>query len=88
MVLGSSRAEVFADYGIGPNHTLPTGGSARYRGGLSILDFLRVRTWMALDGEVLQPALIEDCAVLARHEGLEAHARSAELRWTARREER
>ena len=88
LFLGSSSAEVFADYGIGPNHTLPTGGSARYRGGLSILDFLRVRTWMALDGEVLQPALIEDCAELARHEGLEAHARSAELRRTGRREER
>ena len=34
------------DYGAGPNHVLPTSGTARYTGGLSVFTFLRVRTWM------------------------------------------
>jgi histidinol dehydrogenase len=33
----------------GPNHVLPTGGTARYTGGLSVFTFLRVRTWMRMD---------------------------------------
>ncbi len=49
LFIGSGSAEVFGDYGSGPNHTLPTGGVARYRGGLSVLDFLRVRTWLEID---------------------------------------
>ncbi len=80
LFLGPSSAEVFADYGIGPNHTLPTGGSARYRGGLSVLDFLRVRTWMALNSKTSEMSLVEDSAEFARLEGLEAHARSALIR--------
>jgi len=70
-------AEVFGDYGAGPNHVLPTGGSARYTGGLSVLTFLKIQTWLELDG----PAdLAGDAAALARLEGLEAHARAAERR--------
>jgi len=88
LFLGASSAEVFADYGIGPNHTLPTGGGARYRGGLSVLDFLRVRTWMKLDSEALEPSVIQDSCEFARFEGLEAHARSAEVRRSGSREER
>lgn len=67
-------AEVFGDYGIGPNHVLPTGRSARFCGGLSVLDFLRVRTWLRASPP---RSLIEDAAALARLEGLQAHARSA-----------
>ena len=40
---------MLGDYGAGPNHTLPTGGTARSTGGLSVLTFLRVRTWMRID---------------------------------------
>ena len=47
--MGAGTAEVFGDYGAGPNHVLPTGGTARYTGGLSALTFIRVRTWMKLD---------------------------------------
>jgi hypothetical protein len=43
---------------------------------------------MKLDSEVLEPSVIEDCCEFARSEGLEAHARSAELRRPGRREER
>ena len=79
LFLGESSAEVFGDYGAGPNHVLPTGGAARFTGGLSVLHFLRVRTWL----DIAEPArLREDTAALARLEGLEAHARAAEHRHT------
>ncbi|MEO5825662.1 MAG: histidinol dehydrogenase [Gemmatimonadales bacterium] len=77
MFLGNRSAEVFGDYGAGPNHVLPTGGASRHTGGLSVMHFLRLRTWLTLD----QPELLaQDTAVLARLEGLEAHARAAEVR--------
>jgi phosphoribosyl-ATP pyrophosphohydrolase/phosphoribosyl-AMP cyclohydrolase/histidinol dehydrogenase len=79
LFIGESAAEVFGDYGVGPNHVLPTGGTARARGGLSVLDFLRVRTWIRADAAA-DADLIEDVAWFARQEGLEAHARAAEIR--------
>ena len=78
--IGQDSAEVFGDYGIGPNHVLPTGGTARSRGGLSVLTFLRVRTWLRLDESAALSGLIDDVTWLARQEGLEAHARAAERR--------
>jgi phosphoribosyl-ATP pyrophosphohydrolase/phosphoribosyl-AMP cyclohydrolase/histidinol dehydrogenase len=80
MFVGSRSAEVFGDYGAGPNHTLPTGGGARFTGGLSVYHFLRVRSWLDLDDPVGLAPLARDAAALARLEGLEAHARAAELR--------
>jgi phosphoribosyl-ATP pyrophosphohydrolase/phosphoribosyl-AMP cyclohydrolase/histidinol dehydrogenase len=75
--LGSGSAEVFGDYGAGPNHCLPTGGAARFAAGLSVLAFLRARTWLEMD----EPGMLSaEAAALARIEGLEAHARAAELR--------
>lgn len=77
LFVGEPSAEVFGDYGAGPNHTLPTGGTARFTGGLSVLTFLRVRTWL----QVQDPAqLAEDSARLARLEGLEGHGRAADRR--------
>jgi phosphoribosyl-ATP pyrophosphohydrolase/phosphoribosyl-AMP cyclohydrolase/histidinol dehydrogenase len=73
-------AEVFGDYGAGPNHVLPTGGGARYIGGLSVLTFLKIQTWLELEDA---STLARDAAQLARMEGLEAHARAAELRRTS-----
>lgn len=78
--LGRGGAEVFGDYGVGPNHILPTGGSARRRGGLSVFDFLRTRTWIRSVGSEVPNDLVVDTARFARSEGLEAHARSAEAR--------
>ncbi len=80
LFIGAASAEVFGDYGVGPNHTLPTGGVARFKGGLSVLDFLRVRTWLKLEPGDEADAMAKDAAALARLEGLEAHARAAELR--------
>ena len=79
LFIGERAAEVFGDYGVGPNHVLPTGGTARARGGLSVMDFLRVRTWIQADSAA-DLDLIEDVAWFARQEGLEAHARAAEIR--------
>jgi histidinol dehydrogenase len=79
--LGSGAAEVFGDYGAGPNHCLPTGGAARFAAGLSVLAFLRARTWLEME----EPDLLSsEAAALARIEGLEAHARAAELRGGSR----
>lgn len=75
--LGEASAEAMGDYGAGPNHCLPTGGAARFAAGLSVLHFLRARTWLSLDDPSV---LAGDAAAFARLEGLEAHARSAELR--------
>jgi phosphoribosyl-ATP pyrophosphohydrolase/phosphoribosyl-AMP cyclohydrolase/histidinol dehydrogenase len=49
LFIGSNAAEVLGDYGAGPNHTLPTSGTARYTGGLSVFNFLRIRTWLKID---------------------------------------
>ena len=80
LFIGIESAEVFGDYGVGPNHTLPTGGIARFKGGLSVFDFLRVRTWLKLENGDAAEDMARDAAALARLEGLEAHARAAELR--------
>ncbi len=77
LFIGEASAEVFGDYGLGPNHTLPTGGAGRFRGGLSVFDFLVCRTWLTLDDP---SATAGDMAALGRIEGLEAHARSADAR--------
>jgi phosphoribosyl-ATP pyrophosphohydrolase/phosphoribosyl-AMP cyclohydrolase/histidinol dehydrogenase len=80
LFIGSRSAEVLGDYGAGPNHVLPTGGTARSRGGLSVYSFLRVRTWLRIDDSAAARPLVEDAAWFGRVEGLEAHARSAERR--------
>src|SRR2546428_34554 len=77
---GAAAAEVLGDYGAGPNHVLPTGGTARATGGLSVYTFLRVRTWLRIDDTTAARPLIEDAIWLGRAEGLEAHARAAERR--------
>lgn len=81
LFIGTAAAEVLGDYGAGPNHTLPTGGTARSSGGLSVFDFLRIRTY--IKAEPGAPGLLPlaaDARDLARMESLEAHARSAEHR--------
>lgn len=80
LFVGFHAAEVLGDYGAGPNHTLPTGGTARSSGGLSVLTFLRVRTWLRIDDPAASQELVRDAVALGRHEGLEGHARSAERR--------
>ncbi|MDX2130518.1 MAG: histidinol dehydrogenase [Planctomycetota bacterium] len=78
--VGSASAEVLGDYGAGPNHVLPTGGTARSRAGLSVFSFLRPRTWLDIQARTPSVRLSQDAQTLARVEGLEAHARAAGLR--------
>jgi phosphoribosyl-ATP pyrophosphohydrolase/phosphoribosyl-AMP cyclohydrolase/histidinol dehydrogenase len=79
--IGADTAEVFGDYGAGPNHVLPTAGGARFAGGLSVLTFLRCSTSLQTTATNKELARLGvDCARLARLEGLEAHARAAESR--------
>ena len=80
LFIGAGSAEVLGDYGAGPNHVLPTAGTARSKGGLSVYTFLRVRTWLRIDDQTAARPLIEDAAWFGHVEGLEAHARSAEAR--------
>jgi histidinol dehydrogenase len=71
--IGRWSAQPLGDYISGPNHTLPTSGQARVRGGLSVLDFLKIVTVQeySQDGvQQLGPAAIR----LANAEGLKAHA--------------
>jgi histidinol dehydrogenase len=76
LFVGAGAREVLGDYGAGPNHILPTGGTARWAGGLSVLTFLRLRTWLRVDGAAGD--VMADAAWFGRAEGLEAHARAAE----------
>jgi phosphoribosyl-ATP pyrophosphohydrolase/phosphoribosyl-AMP cyclohydrolase/histidinol dehydrogenase len=78
--VGHHSAEVLGDYGFGPNHVLPTLGSARFSSGLSVFTFLRTRTWIELDQISQAQLAVQDAVDMARLEGLEAHARSAEKR--------
>ena len=77
--IGSWSPEAAGDYASGPSHVLPTGGAARLRGGLSVLDFLKIISVQKLAPEALR-RLAPSIVTLARAEGLEAHARSIELR--------
>ncbi len=83
LFVGGHAAEVLGDYGAGPNHVLPTGRTARHVGGLSVLTFLRVRTWLEVTSREAAHEIVRDAAALARHEGLEAHARAADKRLVA-----
>ena len=79
--IGAGTAEVVGDYGAGPNHTLPTGGTARFQAGLSVTHFLRLRTWIRLEDEPdARAALLADTERLAELEGLAGHAASARAR--------
>ncbi len=77
--VGLHAPQAVGDYMSGANHVLPTAGLARSRAGLSVLDFLKIVTVQELSAAGLA-RLAPDIAVLARAEGLEAHARSVELR--------
>jgi histidinol dehydrogenase len=77
--LGRHTPEAVGDYVAGPNHVLPTGRRARFASGLSVLDFMKRTSFIAMDAAALGtigPAAI----ALAEAEGLPAHAKSVELR--------
>ena len=70
---------MFGDYCSGPNHVLPTGGAARFTGGLSVGSYLKLLTYQKLTPEGVRK-LAPVAATLARAEGLDAHRNAAEIR--------
>jgi histidinol dehydrogenase len=77
--VGRWSAQPMGDYISGPNHTLPTGGMARVRGGLSVNDFVKLITVQEYSGEGMR-ALGPQAALLAVAEGLEGHTEAIRVR--------
>jgi len=82
--IGPYSAQAAGDYATGSNHVLPTAGAARFRGGLSAADFVRVMSVQRVTREGLA-RLAPTVLSLARAEGLTAHAESIEIRLTSER---
>ena len=81
LFIGHTAAEVFGDYAAGLNHTLPTSGSARFTGGLSVRCFLKtVTTLRAKNGSEGAVASAKASGFIGDAEGLAAHARAARIR--------
>lgn len=79
VLIGDYSPQAAGDYAVGPNHVLPTGGSARFRGGLSVMDFVKTISVQQLSRSGLAhiaPTII----TLAEAEGLKAHAESIRVR--------
>lgn len=79
LFLGEETTVAFGDKASGPNHVLPTSGAARYTGGLSVHKFMKVVTWQRATREGARP-VAEATARISRLEGMEAHARTADIR--------
>lgn len=79
LFLGTESTVAFGDKAAGPNHVLPTSGAARYTGGLSVHKFLKAVTWQSVSPEAL-PRLAQVTASISRFEGMEGHARTADIR--------
>ena len=77
--LGRNCPEALGDYFAGPNHTLPTGGTARFSSPLSVDDFVKKMQYTYYSRDALED-VASDVALFARKEGLTAHARSALVR--------
>jgi histidinol dehydrogenase len=77
--VGDYSAQAAGDYASGPNHVLPTAGVARFRGGLSVADFLKIITVQELSSKGLR-RLAPAVECLAETEGLVAHAQSIAVR--------
>ncbi len=78
--MGKYCPEALGDYFAGPNHTLPTSGTARFSSPLSVDDFVKKTQYTYYTREALS-AVAEDVAFFAEKEGLSAHARSATVRF-------
>jgi histidinol dehydrogenase len=82
--IGRWSAQPMGDYISGPNHTLPTGGMARVRGGLSVNDFVKLITIQQYSAHALR-TLGPKAALLADAEGLVGHAQAIRTRLEKRR---
>jgi histidinol dehydrogenase len=80
--LGEYSPEPLGDYFAGPNHVLPTSGTARFSSALSVDDFTKTTNYIFYDRKSLK-ACYNDIGQFAQAEGLDAHARSASIRFEA-----
>lgn len=79
LFIGSCCAEVFGDYCSGTNHVLPTNSAARYTGGLSVFDFVKIQTYQMLSKEYSKE-LSALASQMAQQEGLMGHKLASDLR--------
>ncbi len=79
MFIGNYSAEVFGDYVSGTNHTLPTNQVAKYSGGLSVFDYIKIQTYQIIQEKSLGQTA-QNASVLAEKEGLFAHKLAADIR--------
>lgn len=79
LFLGEETTVAYGDKASGPNHILPTKGAARYSAGLSVHKFLKTLTWQQMDCAANR-AIAPVTARISRLEGMEAHARTADVR--------
>ena len=79
LFLGEETTVAFGDKASGPNHVLPTSGAAKYTGGLSVHKYMKVVTWQRATRDGAKP-IAEATARISRLEGMEAHARTADIR--------
>jgi histidinol dehydrogenase len=77
--VGEQSCEVLGDYVAGPSHVMPTGGSARFASPLNVLDFVHIVSLIGLDRSTVSE-IAPAAGRIARAEGLDAHARAAEVR--------
>lgn len=79
LFLGEETTVAFGDKASGTNHVLPTSGAARYTGGLSVHKFMKIVTWQRATRDGAKP-VAEATARISRLEGMEGHARTADIR--------
>ena len=79
LFLGEETTVAFGDKASGTNHVLPTSGAASYTGGLSVHKFMKMVTWQRATREGAKP-IAEATARISRLEGMEGHARTADIR--------
>ena len=79
--MGKYTPESFGDYVAGPSHVLPTSGNARFESGLSVLDFLKRTSYIEANKTGLKNTL-NAIEVLGNSEGLDAHVKSAKIRFS------
>lgn len=77
LFIGNYSAEVFGDYVSGTNHTLPTGRAARYTGGLSVFDYVKIQTFQKIENV---EKFAKYASILAEQEGLFAHKLASDVR--------
>ncbi len=79
LFLGEETTVAFGDKASGTNHVLPTSGAASYTGGLSVHKYMKIVTWQRATREGARP-IAEATARISRLEGMEGHARTADIR--------